>query len=176
MGTRCKALCKQCSPPPPPPPPPLPPPRSAPPPPPRRDDSDDFDMVVCQADKQVVCDPSAVANATGVIDALDAKHSATEEPLKPTEELLKPTCNNTTAVHLNSRCTSNKEIKAVARCVFNVDVWNLGGTCIANHVHNSTVKNCPHTADRLVIGKIYQLCSKATSNDHRYCTRIGMSY
>merc|ERR1712146_586048 len=54
------------------------------------------------------------------------------------------------AKQVESPCTSTKDISAVARCNFTIELWNLGGTCIANHAHhisNAHVQKLSHGLD-----------------------------
>jgi hypothetical protein len=42
------------------------------------------------------------------------------------------------------QCQTQKWVKGVAICPFSAELWNLGGTCIANNVHKDTpAPNCP---------------------------------
>ena len=67
-----------------------------------------FKIVVCQADKRVVCEPGS---------------------------------NNAQV------CTSKATFMAVAKCKFTSDLWNLGATCIANHVLGDKHPQCPFSAN-----------------------------
>ena len=80
------------------------------------DDRSMFDIVVCQADKRIVC--SAVKNG-------------------------------------KSKCKTWKKVVPVAHCEFMPDLWNLGGTCIANTIWNSLHPQCPEkmTVTRDIIKK-----------------------
>jgi hypothetical protein len=119
-------------------------------------ESDLFDMVVCQADKWVTCAGRQLA-ASNTVEA---------------------------KAHQETRCEVEKEIKAVAFCTFRVDLWNLGGTCIANHLHNTdgAKPNCPKPPGMdkkrhgSVIAQIPSMCIVANLTHHKHCTRIGMSY
>ena len=100
------------------------------------DESKLFDMVVCQADKRVVC--------------------------KPLRAKTRTSCRTTTTA------------KAVARCPFDVKVWNLGGTCIASHVHK--LKGSPCTTNRDAKLLRAAKCSQGTQRDHIQCSRLAMSF
>ena len=81
------------------------------------------------------------------------------------------------------KCIVKKEVEAVGRCVFNIDLWNLGGTCIANHLHkhelevNSTMKpQCPDTAYETIIDTIADLCQLPVNGDSALCTPLAMAF
>jgi len=118
-----------------------------------------FDIVVCQADKRVMCDG-----------------------YKPGED--------------HAQCSQQKWVKPVALCKFSVALWNLGGTCIANHVDGEKHPQCAETLHASEAVKRIrsecrpstqvdeELCQKtpnakncvAVSKEESYCTRLGMSY
>jgi hypothetical protein len=128
-------------------------------------EAEKFELVVCQADKRVVCDGSSTGS---------------------------------------QECTTEKSVKPVALCDFSVGLWNLGGTCIANHVHQYETPQCPNSngsaevqdaldaiATQCRLPKdIDAVCgsSTGTTNDAgnaecevavkevEYCKRLAMSY
>ena len=53
-----------------------------------------------------------------------------------------PFHNNTKNVS-QATCAQRKEVNAVAVCDFCTDLWNLGGTCIKNHMDGLDLPNCP---------------------------------
>lgn len=77
-------------------------------------------------------------------------------------------------------CETNKEVKATVTCEFDPDVWNLGGTCISNHVYNLTVKLCPDTMIDAwagpAISRIPKLCRKSSEGDDDLCSKLAMSF
>lgn len=123
-------------------------------------DAQKFELVVCQADKVVVCPASASGQ---------------------------------------KECTSEKEVKPVALCSFSNALWNLGGTCIANHVHGDEFPQCPDASVpgvQLALAAIDTQCRmpkdvdevcgggtdmeneecKDAVKEREYCTRLAMSY
>jgi len=109
-----------------------------------------YDIIICQSDKRVICDPAQTLSDG---DSTDRK------------------------------CVVKKEVEAVGRCVFNIDLWNLGGTCIANHLHkhelevNSTMKpQCPDTAYETIIDTISDLCQLPVNGDSALCTPLAMAF
>jgi hypothetical protein len=115
-------------------------------PPVTTDESLLYDMVVCQADKRVICDPSAT-NATS--------------------------------------CSTHSSVKAVARCNFQADAWDLGGTCIASYIHNlpgsacalcSDANDSPESAGNECPVLVNAQCSMPQASDHAQCKRLAISY
>ena len=115
-------------------------------------ESELFDMVVCQADKRVVCDP--VLNGTVPTGGFHCHGGGPNSPMT--------------------------KLKAVAWCPFSPQLWNLGGTCIANHVHGDAhpqcAGKCGMAAPEDLAGKINSRCRRATPNDNKYCLRMGMTF
>ena len=114
-------------------------------------ESEVYDLVTCQADKQVICDP---AKSGG--DASGKKGWA-------------------------NSCRISSTFVALAVCSFDAELWNLGATCISNHVQGNKHPQCPDGAD---VGLITQhKCRLATNaansgglTDHDKCGRLGMSF
>ena len=108
-------------------------------------EGDLFDLVVCQADKRVVCDPT--------------KQS--------------------------SKCRLEAEFTAQAVCRFSPELWNLGATCIKNHVHTDKHPQCADGASHKLIDRINGdtqttttpgLCRKATLADSKFCQTLAIVY
>jgi len=100
---------------------------------------DMFDIIVCQADKQIVCKPH-------------------ENPKK------------------QARCEMFGTTRAKARCPFHPDLWNLGATCITNHVDGAEAPQCHISADKTVIATIKPKCKAATKADNDKCSRLAMTF
>merc|ERR1711998_428708 len=104
-----------------------------------------YDLVVCQAEKQVFCEvPMSDGNRTGV------------------------------------HCETEKEVTPVARCNFDAELWNLGGTCISNLVH-SDPHNEPQCDDstehaRTAMARVASECEDASYLDSNVCSKVAMSY
>jgi hypothetical protein len=141
-----------------------------------RTESDMFDLVVCQADKQVACDPS---EAGGSIKQKSA-----------------------------NACRVKATFVAQTVCTFSPELWNLGGTCIKNHVHGDKHPQCADDADKKLICSLrkelgYAVeaacesllgrtsaqmsstkaptkaklnCRKAADADAKFCTRLSVVY
>jgi hypothetical protein len=111
-----------------------------------KDESKLYDMVVCQADKRVICSPKSSADK-------------------------------------GASCTEQKVVKPIAKCPFNIDLWNLGGTCIASSVHNELTGNVGKlcSADDKKAALVKQIregkwkCTKTVKNPQA-CSRLAISY
>jgi len=145
--------------------------------------TDGFELVVCQADKRIVCEGDKSRH-----DRLGEATSAGQD---------------------SRSCTQEKEVVPVAICNFTVPLWNLGGTCISNMLDGLEFPNCPDkTSLRYqAVGKndievsafISQQCRNATDAqmvdcssssldaadqalcdaskvEIAHCTRLAMSY
>jgi len=77
---------------------------------------------------------------------------------------------------MEAKCVVKKEVDALVRCNFTQELWNLGPTCIANQLHNSTSPQCPEHVNPLTLQQIPFLCRNATAEEGAACTRIAMSY
>jgi len=73
-------------------------------------------------------------------------------------------------------CKTTSNLKAQALCPFSPELWNLGSTCITNHVHGEKHPICPEGADPLAIASIKTKCRKAKASDDQKCSRLGMAY
>ena len=73
-------------------------------------------------------------------------------------------------------CKSTSTLKPQALCPFSPELWNLGATCISNHVHKDSHPQCPDAADAKVIASIKKKCRKAKPSDENKCSRLAMSY
>jgi len=130
-----------------------------------------YSMVVCQADKRVIC---------------AGRKKADGGAGKEVEQ---------------SECAQEKKVEPVALCSFSVALWNLGGTCIANHLYGDEHPQCHTLAQESLDNKqsakqdILKGCRKATEFDadqcekkpdldnckkaaleRDYCTRLAMSF
>ena len=90
-------------------------------------DEDLFDIIVCQVDHRIVCEPwrrsSGGSNALG--RRLLGKRGDSQA----------------------SPCKTMKSVVPVARCTdFDSDVWNAGATCIANLAHHDKHPQCDRVA------------------------------
>merc|ERR1711990_320080 len=115
-------------------------------------DEDKFNLVVCQADKRIVChgEKPALAKSNGGRPAFPER-----------------------------ACNQSKTVKAVAVCNFTIGLWNLGGTCISNHLWNmGHDADCPDNKTSAAvpeaIAQIWKKCNNATLEDHHHCTRLAM--
>jgi len=107
-------------------------------------EEDMYDMVVCQADKRVLCDPK-MGNG--------------------------------------GNCQTTSKIKPIAVCKFSSKVWNLGGTCIANHLYEHDMPQCPEDAPLSAISLIGKTCRQPAKKsaaeafkEDALCERLGMSF
>merc|ERR1712072_1003282 len=87
-----------------------------------------YGLVVCQADKRVICSPFA---RLGKINPF--RKSSRGKCLEGNAYIRK----------CNTGCTVEATLKAVAVCDFDVQLWNIGGACINSHTHNTSTKICP---------------------------------
>jgi len=83
----------------------------------------------------------------------------------------------------NGSCTTTAEIKPVAVCKFSSEVWNLGGTCIANRLHQNSSPQCPTEAKVSTLAKVKKICRMPAANggseaakEAAMCERLGMSF
>ena len=78
-----------------------------------------------------------------------------------------------------SRCTTSATFEAKAVCPFDVDVWNLGATCIANTVHGDKHAQCSDDAGaKKAIEAATKKCRRAddAGEDGLLCQRLGLTY
>ena len=78
-----------------------------------------------------------------------------------------------------SRCTTSATFEAKAVCPFDVDVWNLGATCIANTVHGDKHAQCSDDAGaQKAIEAATKKCRRAddAGEDGLLCQRLGLTY
>ena len=80
-------------------------------------------------------------------------------------------------------CAQKKEVNAVAVCDFCTDLWNLGGTCIKNHMDGLDLPNCPKAtseAKKKAINKaikmIKPMCRLPSEAEQNHCTKLAMSF
>jgi ferredoxin len=90
----------------------------------------------------------------------------------------KSSASSTSSKKKGNSCKTTSNLKAQALCPFSPELWNLGATCISNHVHGDKHPQCPDGASAKVIATIKTLCRKADSRggDDQKCSRLGMSY
>jgi len=103
-------------------------------------ESEMYDIVTCQADKQVICDPGGGGGESG------------------------------------SSCEMSSTFKAQAVCSFSPELWNLGATCITNHVEDEKYPQCPDGVSEKIVASIKSKCREASEEDVQKCSRLGMSY
>lgn len=80
-------------------------------------------------------------------------------------------------------CKTESAVTATVVCSFSNDLWNLGPTCISNHMQvleRTLDKNdvqCPE-GKHAAIKSIYKKCRVAHDNgsDNAKCERLGMSF
>ena len=115
-------------------------------------ESEIYDLVACQADKQVICDPAK----SGGGDTSGKQGWA-------------------------NTCRVSSTFVALAVCSFDAELWNLGATCISNHVQGNEHPQCPDGANVALIKKFK--CRAATNaantaglTDHDKCGRLGMVF
>merc|ERR1712185_616872 len=75
---------------------------------------EEADIVVCQADKRIVCAPPTANSSGNRGSGMGARD-----------------------------CKQDKTVVPIAVCNFDVDLWNLGGTCISNHLQGLQFPDCP---------------------------------
>jgi len=75
---------------------------------------------------------------------------------------------NTTSGNSKTKCKVDKTVTAVAICTkFDIDVWNLGPTCIANVVHGAPeVPNCPATASEELVASLGDKAAASNCNSN----------
>ena len=133
-----------------------------------------FDLVVCQADKQVVCDPSEAGGSGKQKSANTCRVKATSAA-----QAMREQCGQQ-----KNACRVKATFLAQAVCTFSPELWNLGGTCIKNHVHGDKHPQCADNADKKLIhrlshkrkGNTISICRRATDADHKFCTRLSVVY
>ena len=94
-----------------------------------------------------------------------------------------PAKNSTNGKTSQAGCAQKKEVNAVAVCDFCADLWNLGGTCIKNHLDGLALPDCPKSSNdakmkviNAAIAMIKPMCKQPTRHDQRHCTKLAMSY
>ena len=90
-----------------------------------------------------------------------------------------------------AECAQKKEVNAVAVCDFCTDLWNLGGTCIKNHMDGLDLPNCPKStsdaknkaigdAIKMINGNesadIKPMCRRPSEAEQNHCTKLAMSF
>jgi len=100
-----------------------------------------FDIVACQADKRVICEPTANATAG-----------------------------------FQNPCRMSASFKARALCPFSPSLWNLGSTCITNHVRGDKYPQCPKGTKAELIEEVKEKCHVAKKEDNARCSRLAASY
>ena len=73
-------------------------------------------------------------------------------------------------------CTIKATFYARAMCPFSSDLWNLGATCIKNHVHGDKYPQCDDGANVKLISSIRTVCRNATDADNQFCGTTAMVY
>jgi len=100
-------------------------------------EKDMFDIITCQANKRIICDPAGKSR---------------------------------------SSCKMTSSFAAMAICPFSSELWNLGATCISNHVEGEKYPQCPDGTSKETIVRIKAACKEASQGDDAKCSRLGMSY
>jgi hypothetical protein len=73
-------------------------------------------------------------------------------------------------------CTTKKWIDPVAVCDYVGDLWNLGGTCIANHLQKEPYPDCPPAAPAL-LNTIPGACRLARrKSDANACQPLAVTF
>jgi len=111
-------------------------------------ESEMYNIVTCQADKQVICDP--LPGLSVGLSVEDPKY--------------------------RSSCKVYATFQAKAVCPFSPELWNLGATCITNHVEGETYPQCPDGVSKEIVDSIKSKCREASEEDDEKCSRLGMSY
>ena len=81
-----------------------------------------------------------------------------------------------------SSCKVYATFQARAICSFSNALWNLGATCITNHVEGEKYPVCPDDASKEIVdsikgrGATVATCKKASEEDDAKCSRLGMTY
>ena len=90
-----------------------------------------------------------------------------------------------------AECAQKKEVNAVAVCDFCTDLWNLGGTCIKNHMDGLDLPNCPKTTsdaqqkvidnaikmiNRNATAGIKPMCRRPSKAEQNHCTKLAISF
>jgi len=123
-----------------------------------------YDIVTCQADKQVICEPAGGASTGG---------NGRQEDLGEWDQTESGRRGGAMAPN---PCRASSSFKAGAVCPFSTDLWNLGPTCIVNHVEGEKHPQCPDQVSEKVIATIKKSCRAATEEEDRKCSRLGMSF
>jgi len=84
------------------------------------------------------------------------------------------TCDPKKPNALGHICQVQKSITASAICKFDSDLWNLGGTCLSNHVHALKTKICPPASSE-VITRIQKMCRKPKACGKKSCSKEAKS-
>jgi len=74
-------------------------------------------------------------------------------------------------------CSTQSAVKTTVVCRFSMDLWNLGPTCIANHMHKSDFPDCPEGREAAILSiNNPGTCRLANTTDDGLCERLGMSF
>ena len=76
-------------------------------------------------------------------------------------------------------CSEKKWIDPTAICAFSIDLWNLGGTCIENHLRNTPgeIKDCPFILSSGMIAGITQNCRVPDpAKDATVCASLALTF
>ena len=114
----------------------------------------------------------------GTYCSASLKHSLSclAQTVGTSEKFILKTMSSATSSKRGNSCKTTSTLKAQALCPFSPELWNLGATCITNHVHGEKYPICPEGADPLAIASIKTKCRKAKASDDQKCSRLGMSY
>jgi hypothetical protein len=106
------------------------------------------------------------------------KHSLSclAQTVGTSEKFILKTMSSATSSKRGNSCKTTSTLKAQALCPFSPELWNLGATCISNHVHGDTHPQCPDGTSAKDIASIKAQCRKAKTSDDNKCSRLGMSY
>ena len=132
-------------------------------------ESEMYDIVTCQADKQVICEPAKdLGHPVGNTTRADV------EDLGEWDETGSGRSGRATMAP--NPCRAASSFKAGAVCSFSTALWNLGPTCIVNHVEGEKYPQCPDGANPKGIASIKKSCRAATEADDEKCSPLGMSF
>ena len=127
-------------------------------------DAELFDIVVCQVDHRIVCEPWSKKKSSGRGQGRGGRRLLNDAATDAQDEEAE-----------SSPCETTKWVKPVARCDdFDSAVWNAGATCIANLANEDKHPQCSGKLKAATLDKVRK-CKRATEQDAKSCEPMAVA-
>ena len=127
-------------------------------------DAELFDIVVCQVDHRIVCEPWSKKKSSGRGQGRGGRRLLNDTATDAQDEEAE-----------SSPCKTTKWVKPVARCDdFDSAVWNAGATCIANLANDDKHPQCSGKLKPATLDKVKK-CKRATEQDAKLCEPMAVA-